>query len=215
MKRSSPWKGPRLSQLLYTLSLAFLALGLFSLSWAVWPASTDAIQFDIPAGPLPAAPEEQPLDSLSDYSLEIAWPRWIRRGETGTLRLFLADLDHTPPAQGEARATQLVLVEPALYPLRVDPLGGMQANLGDDQELLLTWSVSGGQPGDYPGKLFVSFGFYEDAQDSIVTVPVAVVDIHIRVIDLWGLGSGLAIWFGLVSLVLWGTLFILGRVAAR
>jgi hypothetical protein len=62
--------------------------------------------------------------------------------------------------------------------------------------------------------MYVSFGFIDEAQAELVAVPVAVVDLHIQVIGLWGLDSGLVIWFGLVSLVLWGALFILGRVAA-
>ena len=42
-------------------------------------------------------------------------------------------------------------------------------------------------------------------------MPVAVVDIDLTVSALWGLESQLSLWFGLVALVLWGALFILGR----
>jgi hypothetical protein len=127
----------------------------------------------------------------------------------------LTDLNHEPlPAEVERQA-QVVLAEPALYPMRLDPLGGVQATLGDDQQLLLAWEVTGEQQGSFPGKIYVSFGFYDEEIDDLVDVPVAVVDTHIQVVALWGSGAGSAIWIGLVSLLLWGALFVLGRVAAR
>ena len=215
-------KGHRLSQFLYTLSLAFLVLGLFLLAWAVWPAPTDAVQISIPAGPLPGAPSQVDFTSLSDYALNISWPRWIRLGEEGLLHLRLTELDKTPHPEGATHSVQMVLVEPTLHPLPINPPGSMQANLGDDQELLLTWEVTGTSRGEFAGKMFVSFGFFHDdaptedeAQQRLVAIPVAVVDLHVQVIELWGLETALVIWFGLVSLVLWGALFILGRVAAR
>lgn len=214
--------GNRFSQFLYLLSLVFLVLGLFILGWSAWPAPTDAVQFAIPAGRLPGAPAGFDFPSLSDYALNISWPRWIRQEEVGLIHLRLTDLNQEPLPGNEARATQIVLVEPALYPLPIMPRGSVQVNLGDDQELLLTWEVSGINPGDFPGKMYLSFGFFPEAfptddepQQDLVVVPVAVVDLHIRVIGLWGLDPGLVIWFGLVSLVLWGALFILGRIIAE
>jgi hypothetical protein len=38
------------------------------------------------------------------------------------------------------------------------------------------------------------------------------VDLQVRVVELWGLASGLVIWLGFVSLAIWGALFLLGRV---
>ena len=214
MKQRIPKTLNALSQILYTFSLVFLGIGLFSLGWAVWPVPSDGVQLTIPAGPLAGAPPEQPLVSLTTYSLEISWPRWMRRGEAEAIHLRLTDLDHTPLAAEEMWGAQIVLVEPALYPLHIDPPGGVQANLGDDQELLLTWTVTGQARGSYPGKMYVSFGFFEAELGELLPVPVAVVDLHIQVIELWGLEPGLVIWLGFVSLVLWGALFVLGRAAA-
>jgi hypothetical protein len=208
MKRSL-----RFSQVLYTLSLAFLGFGLFNLAWAVWPPPTDAIQITIPAGSLPAAPEGMPFISLSEYALNISWPVWLRQEESGTLHLVLTNLDHTTRTVEQNQSTQVILAEPALYPMQIDPLGGIQAILGNDQELLLAWEVASEQQGSYPGKIFVSFGFYDEPIEDLVTVPVAVVDIHIQVVTLWGRGAGFAIGLGVVSLVLWGVLFVSGRLS--
>ena len=215
-------KGNRLSQFLYTFSLAFLVLGLILLGWAVWPEPADGVQINIPAGPLPGAPDDVTLSSLTDYAINISWPRWIRLGEVGQIHLHLTDLDNTPLPEGEARPVQMVLVEPNLHPLPINPPGSVQANLGDDQELHLTWEITGTSRGEYAGKMIVFFGFFQEespagdeAQQAFTAIPVAVVDLHVRVIELWGLETGLVIWFGLVSLVVWGVLFILGRVAAR
>jgi hypothetical protein len=210
MKRS-----PRFSQILYTLSLAFLAFGLINLAWGVWPPPTDAVQITIPAGILPVAPEGTAYASFSEYALNVSWPRWVRLGESGMLHLVLTDLNPEPlPAEVERQA-QIVLAEPALYPLRSDPLGGVQATIGDDQELLLAWEVAGDQQGSFPGKIYVSFGFYDEGSEAMMTIPVAVVDIHIQVVALWGRGAGFVIGLGIVSLILWGALFVLGRVVAR
>ena len=209
MKRTS-----RRSQILYILSLAFLTFGLFNLAWGVWPSPTDAVQITIPAGLLPAAPQGSAFTSQSDYALNVSWPRWVRRGASGTLHLVLTDLEREPITAGTTRQAQVVLVEPALYPLEIDPMGSVQTALGDDQELLLAWEVTGGQQGSFPGKIFVSFGFYDEGADGLVSIPVAVVDLHIQVVTLWGLGAGFASGLGIVSLVLWGMLFVLGRLSA-
>lgn len=214
MKRQIRRKNLFLSGFLYALSLVFLAFGLFSLGWIAWPAPTDAVQLEIPAGTLPAAPAGADYISLSDYALSISWPRWVRRGHSGEIHLRLTDLLQNPLAVDEARASQVVLIEPALYLLPVDPPGGVQANLGDDQDLQITWQVRGEERGAYPGKLYVSFGFFDETLNDLVEVPVAVIDLDIRVIELWGLNSGLVIWLGLAGLLLWGALFVLGRVAA-
>lgn len=214
MKQGTRRKNLILSRFLYVLSLVFLSFGLFSLGWIAWPAPTDAVQLEIPAGTLPAAPAGADYVSLSDYALSISWPRWVRRGQTGEIHLRLTDLLQEPLSEGEARASQVVLIEPALYLLPVDPPGGVQANLGDDQDLQLTWQVRGDESGAYPGKLYVSFGFFDETLNDLVEVPVAVIDLNIRVIELWGLDSGLVIWLGLAGLLLWGALFVLGRVAA-
>ena len=209
MKRS-----PRFSQILYTLSLVFLSFGLINLAWGVWPSPTDAVQITIPAGILPGAPEGTAFASLSEYALNVSWPRWVRLGESGTLHLVLTDLNPDPLPVEVERQAQVVLAEPALYPMRVDPLGGVQAALGDDQELLLSWEVEGDQQGSFPGKIYLSFGFYDEGSDALMAIPVAVVDINIQVVTLWGRAAGFAIGLGIVSMVLWGALFVLGRLSA-
>ncbi len=55
------------------------------------------------------------------------------------------------------------------------------------------------------------FGFFDEEAEQLVPVPVAVMDIDLIISSLWGLDAPLALWFGLVALVLWGALFILGR----
>ena len=203
-----------LSQLLFVLSLIFLGLSLFSLGWAVWPAPMAGVQFAIPAGVLPGAPAGTTYASLADYTLDVSWPRWIRAGETGTIVVELSS-GESDEALSEDRIAQVVLVEPEILALPVDPPGRMQASLAPGQTLSLSWQVEGILTGQYPGKLNVGFGFYDDILAELVPVPVAVVDMSIRVTALWGLEAGLVIWLGVVGLVLWGVLFILGRLAEK
>jgi len=204
--------GGWLAQLLFMLSLIFLAFGLFSLGWAMWPAPTDAVQFAIPAGVLPGVPAGKTYASVADYTLTVSWPVWVRAGEAGTLNVTLTEAD-ADAGLAAGRPAQVVLVEPAIAALPLDPPGRVQATLAPGQELDLTWEVDGALAGEYPGKVVVSFGFYDEALAELVSVPVAVVDVTVRVTALWGLEAGLAVWFGLVGLVLWGALFVLGRVA--
>ncbi|MFW5714499.1 MAG: hypothetical protein ACOCYU_07495 [Brevefilum sp.] len=199
------------SHLLYVLSLILLGFGLVSLGWAVWPVPTDARTFTIPAGTLPGTPSGETFSSLADYVLQVSWSRWIRAGEAGEILLTLSEVDSTEDKVLE-RETQVVLVEPTVASLPVKPPGRTQVNLGPGQDMRQTWTVQGAIAGEYPGKLVVSFGFYDTALNEIVPVPVAVVDMTIQVVTLWGLARGLVLWLGLVGLVLWGALFILGRV---
>jgi len=202
-----------LSRLLYGLSLIFLLLALFHLAWSVWPIPTDAIQLSIPAGVLPGAPSGEDYASLADYALSISWPRWLRVGDRGviSLRMDQSEKDVDPTKEP---SVQVVLAEPVVPNLQIEPFGTVQANLGSGQDLSLQWVAEGKMNGLFPGKVFVSFGFYDETKGAQIAIPVAVVDVDIQVRSLWGLDSGMAIWFGMVGLIVWGALFLLGRKAA-
>jgi hypothetical protein len=201
----------RLSRALYALSLALLLFSLTSLAWAVWPVPTDARTFTIPAGPLPGAPSGTSFASQVDYTLQVSWPRWIRAGEAGQIVVSLSEAEASVD-ETQARETQIVLLSPSVTGLPLDPAGQTQINLGPGQELTQAWSVDGLAAGDHAGKLVAAFGFFDDALGQLVPVPVAVVDLSIQVVTLWGLARGLVLWLGVVGLALWGALFILGRV---
>ncbi|MDY6867438.1 MAG: hypothetical protein SVT56_05975 [Chloroflexota bacterium] len=108
----------------------------------------------------------------------------------------------------------MILAEPVIPGVAMEPEGRSQANLAAGQALTLTWEVAGEVPGVYEGKLYVSFGFYDDALGELVPVPVAVVDLAFQVRSLYGLEARLVLWVGLAGVALWGALFIAGRVAA-
>jgi len=201
-----------LSKSLFTVSLVFLIGGLVLLAWGVWPPSTDAVQVDIPAGVLPGAPSGATYASKADYTLSVAWPMWVRAGEEGALQVLLAEADAGSSGSGD-RPAQIILVEPSIAGLMVDPSGRVQASLAAGQDLDLTWTLESASAGEYAGKVYIAFGFYDEAQDALISVPVAVVDIAFEVKSLWGLEGRMAMWFGLVGVALWGALFVLGRVA--
>jgi hypothetical protein len=196
-----------LSQVLFGLSLLFLLLALTILAWAVWPNSSDSAQLSIPAGPLPGAPEGSGFSSQAAYTLTLDWPDWLRKGQAGELRASLEE-ENAP----EGREPQVVLIEPALVGLALDPPGLVQANPAAGQDLVETWQFDTRTAGDFSGKVYVSFGFYDKEQEELIAVPVAVVDIALRITSVWGLSNQLALWIGLVALAFWGALFILGRV---
>lgn len=211
MKPTDRGKGGWISQFLFVLSLLFLAFGLFNLGWVMWPPSIDTVQFVIPAGVLPGAPAGETFASLSEYELRVSWPQRLRASEAGTIVVELTETVGNDLRPHDDRAAQVVLVEPVVAGLVVSPPGLVQVNLADQQEFRLTWEAEGSLAGEYPGKVYVSFGFYDQALAEMVPVPVAVVDLSIRVTALWGLEAGLALWFGLVGIVLWGALFLLGK----
>jgi len=204
-----------LSKILFGVSLLFLVLGLYMLGWLVLPSPVDAVQIPISEGVLPAAPAGSGYASYSDYSLEISWPRWIRAGQEGSFQLVLRDVISDADVTSEHPA-QVVLVEPSFIKFEITPAGRIQTNLSAGQDVALTWTIVGGSAGEYSGKMYVLFGFFDSGMDELVPVPLAVVDMDIRVISLWGLQFNMVIWLALVSLALWGALFILGRwVQAR
>jgi hypothetical protein len=201
--------------LLFAVSLIFLAFGLFFLGWAMWPPGRDAVQIAIPAGVLPGAPSGTTYASLADMRLTVAWPRWVRLGQTGEIRVTLTEAQ-LPDAVAEGPAWfQTVVVEPMVFGMALDPPGLVQANLAEGQTLDLTWQASPLEAGTYPGKVIVAFGFYDQTAGALVEVPVAVVDISVRAVTLFGLEARLAVWFGMVGLVLWGALFVLGQTVGR
>jgi hypothetical protein len=199
------------SGVLFGLSLVFLVFGLINLGWAAWPEQRDAVSLGIPSGILPGAPAGTNYEIITDYVLRVSWPLRIRMGEEGEIQVvLLPDVGEDEVTQ-EENPTQVVLIEPRLGMLSVVPAGRLQANLGPEQPLDTTWTVAGEAVGEYQGKVYVSFGFYEEAEEELVPVPVAVVDVAIRLVALWGVGRPLALWLGFVGLVLWGALFLLGR----
>lgn len=200
-----------LPQLLFGLSLVFLGFGLWAVGWVVWPEASDRVQYQLPAGTLPGSPVDEDYASLADYTLTVEWPKRLRLGQTGKLRLTLAERD---PEAEPAEGPQIVLVEPALFGLALDPPGLLQVSKAPGHALSPTWAVTAQSPGDYEGKVYVSFGYYDEEEELMVAVPVAVADVSVSVSAFFGLNAQLALWFGLVALVLWGALFVLGRVAA-
>ena len=200
----------RLGQGLFILSLLFLAIGLVNIGWAVWPSPREAVTLEIPAGVLPGAPEGRSYASLTDYTLSLTWPRWQRVGERGEIGVFLGEPDAKYSIELD-QPVQVVLVDTSLPKMSIDPPGLRQVSLHPGQEMDLIWEVSGDDTGEFPGQVIFSFGFFDEVHSDLIPVPVAVMDISIKVVSLFGLGSQMAIWFGIVSMVLWGALFVLGR----
>ncbi len=212
MKRRLQESNGWISQALFILSLISLGLGLFLLGWSVWPAPTDGVQIPISRGILPGAPTGTNYDSLSDYSLNLSWPRWLRVGDEGEITLALTGTE-TIQDDSKEDEVQIVVGEPLMTGITLSPPAATQGSHTPGNEFTMTWKVSSDQRGEYPGKMMVSFGFYDESQDDLALVPVAVVDTLIIISALWGMRSGLTIWLGLVGLMMWGVFFLLGRMA--
>ncbi len=212
-KHGSP-KAKWLGKVLFALSLVFLAFGLFSLGWVVWPTPREAVTINLPEGVLLGAPAGETYASLADYTLSVTWPRWLRAGGEGTIRVYLNEQERDR-VEFEERPVQVVMVEPSLGALLVEPSGQVQASMGPGQDLELAWEVSGSVPGDYSGEMIVAFGFYDQELSEIIPVPVAVVDIQVRLLSLFGLQTQMVLWFGLMGLVFGGALFVLGRMVQK
>jgi hypothetical protein len=195
-----------IGQILYVCSLVFLIFGLFWLAWAAWPVPMDGVSMTIPAGVLPAAPPEQDYASLGEYNLNISWPRWLRLGNSGTIKVFFEET-----TQDNERPVQVVIAEANLAGLPIEPTGGIQTAVSLGQDMTISWAVPGIQVGEFPGEVILSFGFFEEDSAEMIAVPVAVVDVQVRVISLFGLRYQMVLWFGLIGLVFWGALFVLGR----
>jgi len=211
MKERPSKRNRVIGQILFFFSLIFLIMGLFCLAWAAWPAPVDAVSMTIPKGVLPGAPPGKDYASLGEYNLIISWPRWQRLGEGyQNIKLFLDE-----PAQDgedqENRPVQVVIAEANLAGLPIEPTGGIQTNLGPGQDMTISWAVPGNQVGEFPGEVVLSFGFFEEDSAEMVAIPVAVVDVQVKVISLFGYNIQMALWFGIIGLVFCGALFVLGR----
>jgi len=212
MKRDFPQHKGWVSQTLFVMSLISLGMGLFLLGWAVWPVPTDGVQIPISKGTLPGAPSGSDYASLTDYQLNLSWPRWLRVSDEGEIALTLAGAE-TVQSDSNDDEVQIVVGEPLMIGLTLSPPAATQGSLAPGNDMAMTWDVSSNTSGEYHGKVMVSFSFYDETRDQLELVPVAVTDTLIIITSLWGMGSGLAMWFGLVGLMLWGVCFLLGRVA--
>lgn len=210
MKNRKFAKRKRLMQGLFLLSLVFLAFGLFCIGWSVWPNPRGGVSLTIPTGVLPGAPAGTTYASLTDYNLSLTWPRWLRIGESGAIELIMAETDLNNRDDRE-QSVQVLLAEPHVRSFTVEPSGRFQASLGSGQRLKMNWVISGTERGEFPGEMVLSFGFYDESLETLVAIPVAVTDLSIRVLSLFGMGTGMAMWFGILGLLFWGAFFILGR----
>ncbi len=212
-KRSGASGASGWSRFLFALSICFLAFGLASLGWVMWPSGRDSVQMTIPSGVLPGASAGTDYAALMDYTLTITWPRMVRLGRTGEIELILVGdlLGEAGENKDRPAALQTILMEPVLPGMPLAPPGLVQVNMAEGQTLDQVWTLTPIEAGDYAGKLYLSFGFYDQQMKELVTVPVAVVDFSLQVAALWGLEANLVLWLGLVGLVLWGALFVLGR----
>jgi hypothetical protein len=210
MSDRSPLRRQGIRRGLLGLSLLVMLGGVISLGWAFWPYSVDGVQMRVLAGVLPAAPEGSGFASLSDYTLAVSWPRWLRLGDSGTISIALS----SPSEQVGAAlvdAIQVVMVEVDISRLPLAPSGLTQHNMAPGTDLQTSRIVTAVQTGEFPGKALVSFGFFDEEMNELVPVPVAVVDFEIDVRSLWGLEHGIVIWLGFVGLVLGGVMFLLQR----
>ena len=210
MKRGLHERGGWVSQVFFVMSLLSLGMGLFLLGWAVWPVPTDGVEIPISKGILPGAPSGTDYASLADYTLNLSWPRWLRVGDEGEIILTITSEAGTQEEEAE-EDVQIVVGEPYITGLALSPPAATQASLNPGNDMGMAWKVSSDMSGEYPGKVMLSFGFYYE-EDGLYLVPVAVVDTLIIITDLWGMGSGLALWLGLVGLMMWGGFFLLGRI---
>jgi hypothetical protein len=197
------------SKVLFSISLLFLMLALYLLAWVVLPAPKDFNRITIPEGPLAGSPLGTALTSPTDYELTLSWMRWLRVGQVGTLELTLREASNADSSLGRQDVIA-VIVEPAFSNLSIKPSGRIQANLAPGQSLGLSWDAEGQVEGDYAGKVYISFGFFDENANEQAEIPVAVVDLNIQVKALWGLATNLVLWLGLVGVAFWGILFIIG-----
>jgi hypothetical protein len=211
MKRGLHERGGWVSHVLFVMSLLSLGMGLFLLGWAVWPVPTDGVQIPISKGILPGAPSGTDYASLADYTLNLSWPRWLRVGDEGEITLTLTSTEQIDDS--EEGEVQIVVGEPVRIGLTLTPPAATQASLAPGSDMLMTWKIFSDQSGEYPGKVIVSFGFYDELSNELALVPVVVVDTFIIISALWGMRTGLTMWLGLVGVMLWGVFFLLGRVA--
>lgn len=193
------------------VSLVCLFVSLFLLTWSLWSSPSDSAEIFIPEGFLPVTHDDARFKSQSDYSVAVSWSRWIRRGESGAIKLYLKDLSHNNISGDQSQTVQILSVEPVLHYFSIDPPGALQVTIGDEQDLALEWSVKAERQGSFLGKVYLSFVFFDDINTSLVTLPVAVLDFNIDVIDLWGMPSSFTKWLGFSFLFLWGIFLLLAK----
>ncbi len=194
----------RLILIIVLLSVSFGMIG-----WSAWsPAAAQDRVFIKPENmTLPAPTDPQPV-VLESRILSTLWPRSVRLGDSGLVRLeFTLDpssreLDGGAPAPN-VYDTHNVLVEARLElpGMDINPPGLASQPLLPGQDVSFTWQALPRAEGDFAGQVWLYLRFVPRTAGVEQQVPIAVKPVQVQAVSLWGLPAGVtraAGWGGVV-----------------
>lgn len=180
------------------------------MGWTVWPPAAEQNRIFIRPGTitLPAAPNPQPA-VLEPRVLSTLWPRIVRLGDPGMVRLEFAPDPIGASGQGGAQPadvyeTHNVLLEARLEMpgMRVSPPGLSSQALLPGQVIRLQWQVSADEAGEFEGTVWVYLRFVPRTGEAQEQILIAVKPVQVRSVMLLGLvPAGVARAAGWVGIV--------------
>jgi hypothetical protein len=185
----------RIRYLRWLLGLLIFFLSISLLVWGSWPQSIDNRSVSINSAPA-ALPDER--------TLTLAWPAWIRAGDSGMVRLVLEPLVQqasSAPSTGQTESNVLIEARLDLAGIQYAPLGEVSQVILPGRPVLFSWELLPVQPGVYRGDVWIHVnlapGSGGQGQRYVLTAQ------KIEIVTTGVLG------FKSISARLWGTLGII------
>ncbi|MEJ5225099.1 MAG: hypothetical protein WHV44_11640 [Anaerolineales bacterium] len=189
---------------LVTTAVLLISLGI--LGWTDWPPAAEQSRIFLRpnAASLPAAPNPPP-GVLEPRVLSLLWPRAMRLGDFGRIRLEVAP-DPSAPLPGPADASAMHLMLDARlempYARTVPPPGLVSQTMLPGQTVVFEWQVSPYEAGDVEGAVWVYYRFVVPESGEQEQVLMAVQPVRVRAVTLLGLSAGVARIIGWGGVVL-------------
>ncbi len=187
----------------------FLIISARFLAWRLIPASEISHAITIPAGELSGSPESAPQSINHELELRVTYPSKIRAGEEATLRLDLIPETNIISRDEPFNNNPAIAAELSMINMSLSPQSTVSTAYSVDQPKSFTWELTAPDSGSRQGSLWVTMQFTPN-EGSKVEVPLAVWEINLGIIRLWGMNSTQVTWLAMLALLIWGGMMVLG-----
>jgi hypothetical protein len=202
---------------LRVLGIVLLVLSLVALTWGLRSgetqiqstelASSDLVLPDLEGSTGNSSTKTETPPSLEARLLELSWPKSLRLGDNGTIRLTVG-LPASQASQGKARpafydAYNLVLQSHLdLSGVTRTPTGEVSQVMLPDQPVVFLWYLRSTNPGIFGGKVWLHLRFVPRSGGQDTRLLLAAQQVEINVVTLLGMSGRQARLFGSLGLAL-------------
>jgi len=206
-----------------------MALSLFDLTWGLRAeevqiqstqlSPADLVLPDLGGSTGDSATQTETAPALEERMLELSWPKSLRLGDDGTIRLTVG-LPASRVSQSQSRpavydAYNLVLQSQLDLPgVTRTPTGEVSQAMLPDQPVVFLWYLRPSNPGIFSGKVWLHLHFVRRSGGQETRLLLAAQQVEVKVVTLLGMSGSQARLFGSLGLAL-GLFLVLEGLLSR